>query len=180
MIVRLREDSPKIQCPDAVSIDVGMTPLKEDIMQILFLRTTNYSHGNGPTLNKGLPLTGNNQRENVVLVSEVSSDADQSTISKNGSQGKPHMRWTLIEDIFDLLKSAENKSAADLTIMRVDVMKIRVMLIIRSSILQVCTFSDFNNFLKTFACTISEGIRFLSLTGGIGRKHELLGCWTEV
>lgn len=125
VIVKLREHRAKISCPDAVSVDMRMTPCIKDIVPILFPKTTKHSQGDEPTVDRGLTSTSNNRNGNVT---DVSSDADQKTSSNHRSLGKSQIMWTLIEDTLNL-KSAENKTDADNTRISTDVLKIKVMLI---------------------------------------------------
>ncbi|KAL3506739.1 hypothetical protein ACH5RR_032121 [Cinchona calisaya] len=111
VIVHLRGKIPKLVCSDAIVVEIGATPQKDNIMRILFPRTgscldqRSTAEANAPDLCKGL------RHPDANLLS--SPDANMS--SGNGSADNLKMKWALFQEISDAILSTEKRRDGNLT-----------------------------------------------------------------
>ncbi|XP_027077644.2 uncharacterized protein [Coffea arabica] len=109
VIVILKGNIHKFVCPDAILVDIGTTPHKDNIMGIFFPRANNcreqssFVEANTPNFCKGLC------DENCLPASDLNMS------SRNGNAINLEVNWDLFQEIFDVVLSTEKKQNCNST-----------------------------------------------------------------
>ncbi|XP_022874965.1 uncharacterized protein LOC111393590 [Olea europaea var. sylvestris] len=127
IVTRGEKNDLKFVCPDAIILDMSVSRSEKDIMEVLFPSSSKTSHGQITSVEANmikssgeLPASISNHGKTSMLPNlNTELEMDRNLSTGNGNDGL-QMNWGVLREIYDILKSGENRKDGNLKILAME------------------------------------------------------------